>query len=807
MGVYITEFADATDGGSALAERSRSGRCWGRLSHSFAEDMNHFRQLDLFLFQNLQIKSLVWSGKASQINGLSAFALRCAEQASRTRVHHRTCSLRFAQTRLSRTTFIRPISMCLPKTLHPGSSQTGGSRALHVRCAAGASGQAGILDWLRRELNEEQFEAVTAPTDIPVLVMAGPGSGKTRVLTFRMAYLIAQGLVHPSRLLAVTFTNKAAEEMKERVMGLLAAIQCSLDTDSRSGPLVGTIHSACVRMLYQYGAARDIPSDFIIYTDLESKRVIRDLLLARNSEVPMDKKIAQLNSLLSELKNEAFCAECGDAPMLDVPVVSSSAGFTMDFVREARELLPDYQQRLKRAGALDFDDLILEAGRLLRDHPSIRSELQRRWEYLLVDETQDTSRAQYHVLRLLAERERGGEKLFPVFLVGDPDQSIYGWRGADTSAIRRFRDSFPRTRVCLLETNYRSTESVARFAQFIIEQDQMRVEPGKRMRTVQGLYKPVRVVHCENSKAEAEFVVQQARSLMETHNLSGQDIAVMYRTNALSREFEEACIRAGMPYALIGGLPFYERREIKDILACLKLLHNEDDAESFKRVLGFAVTGVGPRTTETFLQWAQTQHCSPFAALRLLRERDERQTTSVPAASEGHVNSEAKTEPTRGDVTAVAMVATTESIAVGGNTSSDQNATIPIRSDKRRLLLSFLQMFEEWKRLLESSVSHERRGPSILAHVIEGILKDTRYEQHLRKLAPHGRNADEEASTDRCSGATGKYSGACASSIRCGRELAKVRRPIRMARTGCFFARSRSRSRHDGRGKKLRKRS
>jgi DNA helicase-2/ATP-dependent DNA helicase PcrA len=612
-----------------------------------------------------------------------------------------------------------------------------------VHCSTDAPRESGILDLLRRELNEEQYAAVTAPVDIPVLVMAGPGSGKTRVLTYRMAYLIAQGLVRPSRLLAVTFTNKAADEMKERVMALLTSIQGSSASTPSPTPLVGTIHSACVRILHLYGGARKIPSDFIIYTEAESRRVIRDLLLTREAETPTAKKIAQISGIFSDLKNEAFCVEFGDAPEAEDPAPSFATAQTFNLFQEAQILLPQYQAHLKRVGALDFDDLILEAGRLLRDHPSIRSELQRRWEYLLVDETQDTSRAQYHVLRLLAERGHDDKRRYPIFLVGDPDQSIYGWRGADSAAIRRFRDLLPRTLVYLLETNYRCSNSVARFAQFIIEQDRSRVQPEKRMRTVQNYHIPVRVVHCSNPKAEAEFVIQHARTLISEHGLSGQDIAIMYRTNALSRELEETCVRQGVPYTLIGGLPFYERREIKDILACLKLLHNEDDTDSFARVLGFAISGVGPRTIETFLQWTQARHCSPLATLRSLRDMENQKSASSTAASQTLID----LVPHPRTVEDGAEKATVTEYAADFSETYRQLETLPLRADKRRRLLSFLALYEEWKALVETRTFGSRHADGILAKLIRKIIRDTRYEQHLRKLAPHGPDANEEAST------------------------------------------------------------
>jgi len=614
-----------------------------------------------------------------------------------------------------------------------------------IRLATESPEQDPVLDWLRKELNDEQFAAATAPVDAPVLVMAGPGSGKTRVLTYRMVYLIIKELFRARHLLAVTFTNKAADEMRARVIDLLKSRQGTEVESSHSVPTVGTIHSACSRILHRFGAVMGISSKFNIYSESDAKRLLHRIL-EENGETMIDpKKIALFAALLSEMKQEQFCAEFGYEPSPSRSPAYDARGITAYMVERAKTLLPVYQSELRRLGALDFDDLILEAGRLLRNHPAIRLELQKQWRYIMVDETQDTSQAQYHVIRLLAERKRETEKYFPLFLVGDPDQSIYGWRGADMHAVRRFRDSLPETRVYLLENNYRSTKAIGDLAQYVIQQDRERIHPEKRMRTQLEGEHPVRLVFCRNSKSEAEFVVKQIRELVARHKLSGRDIAIMYRTNVQSRTLEEACIHAGVPYVLVGGLPFYERREVADMLACLKLLLHEGDTASFERVLSFAVSGIGKRTTAALYEWAKHLNCTPIAALRALSNVDadtpivSKAVPSVPRSLPVH-ETPAVDENASNGTRGAAELETTPTL------TDEQVAMLGVTSRKRKILLKFLEMYERWKRLLRTPVAEMSRRYYVLPLMIKTIFADTQYEEYVRKQALHGPAVNEETS-------------------------------------------------------------
>ncbi len=451
---------------------------------------------------------------------------------------------------------------------------------------------------LLQGLNPSQRRAVEAIAG-PVLVLAGPGSGKTRVLTHRIAYLIKTVGVDPYNILAVTFTNKAAREMKERLEALIGHSAAQALT-------VGTFHSICSRFLrrdiHHLGRERD----FAIYDSDDQerlmRRVLRDLRLDEKQNPPR-----AIHARISSAKNE-----------LVSPAEYARLNRTY-FDEIVSRCYERYQALLRESNALDFDDLLVETVRLFDQHPGVLEKYQDRYAYLLVDEYQDTNRAQYILVKQLAAKRRN------LFVVGDDDQSVYGWRGADIRNIRQFEQDYPDAQVILLEQNYRSTQAILDTAQAVINAGDKRKHV-KRLWTENGEGLQVSLHEGYDQDEEAGFVADEIMRLVASGDYALRDCAVMYRTNAQSRALEEALRRRGMRYQIIGGIRFYERKEVKDVLAYLRLAHNPYDSVSLTRVLNWPGRGIGERTETELTRWASELGVPVYQALMEL----EASTTKSP---------------------------------------------------------------------------------------------------------------------------------------------------------------------------------
>jgi DNA helicase II / ATP-dependent DNA helicase PcrA len=434
-------------------------------------------------------------------------------------------------------------------------------------------------------LNDIQSEAVLH-TEGPVLIVAGAGSGKTRALTHRIAYLIREEGVSPGRILAITFTNKAAREMVERVEGLLGHRVAR-------GMWILTFHSACARILRREHEHLGVPSAFTIYDDGDTERLIAGIL----RDLDIDPK---------RFAPKAMAAGIGHAKDR-VLSPEDFAGLASNYYEETvAKVYAAYETRKRQAGALDFDDLISETVRLFREHPEVLRHYQERFTYLMVDEYQDTNRAQYQLVNLLAARYRN------VCVVGDADQGVYSWRGATIQNILEFERDYPDAQVFLMEQNYRSTQHILQAANALIEHNVQR-KP-KSLWTEAGNGELIVRYRAEDEHDEAFFVVDEVERLRadEGHRLS--DVAVFYRTNAQSRVLEDVLMRIGTPYRVFGGVRFYQRREIKDILAYLRLLLNPQDLISFRRVVNTPKRGIGDATVAALESFATTEGISILQA-------------------------------------------------------------------------------------------------------------------------------------------------------------------------------------------------
>ncbi|HSJ55297.1 MAG TPA: UvrD-helicase domain-containing protein [Anaerolineae bacterium] len=442
-----------------------------------------------------------------------------------------------------------------------------------------------------QDLNAAQRQAVEA-VEGPVLVLAGPGSGKTRVLTYRVAYLVREYQVPPWQIMAVTFTNKAAREMKERLQRLLG---------EQAGRLtIGTFHAICARILRREADAAGISPHYVIYDSGDQVSLARQAI----RDLDLDDKLYRPQAMLhriSQAKNELLSPA-------DLPALTYR-----DEV--ARRVYERYQALLAQNSALDFDDLLMRAVELFRDNPEVRVTYQRRYPFVLVDEWQDTNMAQYELVKLLAG-DRGN-----LFVVGDEDQSIYRFRGADYRNITRFKEDYPEARVILLERNYRSTQTILDVANAVIARNPHR-HP-KQLYTVQTGGPQIRALEAYDEQEEGDIIVSEIQRLAARGEAQLGDCAVMYRTNAQSRPIEDAFVRRGMPYKLVGATRFYERKEIKDVVAYLRLIHNPYDGIGLSRILNVPPRAIGDRTVGTLVSWAQAKGVPVYAALQILRETDE----------------------------------------------------------------------------------------------------------------------------------------------------------------------------------------
>ncbi len=414
------------------------------------------------------------------------------------------------------------------------------------------------------ELNPQQQQAVMAGLG-PILVLAGPGSGKTRVLTQRIAYLISAMGVRPRNILAVTFTNKAAREMEHRVEGLIGSYT--------RGLTLGTFHSIYARILRREAEYLPFQSNFVIYDADDQvnlvKRAIQDLNMDDKRYRP-----ASIHHAISNAKNELLLPD----------------SFVADNYREevVQRIFTRYQELLLESNALDFDDLLLWTAYLLENSPQVRDRYARRYEYVLVDEFQDTNLAQYTLLQHLASFHRN------IFVVGDTDQSIYRWRGADYRNVQRFEKDFSDSQVILLEQNYRSTQTILDIAMHVIDRNPYRTP--KHLFTDRGAGQKAILHEAYDDTQEAIYIVEAIATSIARANSNPGDFAIMYRTNAQSRLLEEAFLKANLPYKLVGAQRFYGRREIKDIVAYLRLIHNPNDEISLMRAINTPARGIGTKT-------------------------------------------------------------------------------------------------------------------------------------------------------------------------------------------------------------------
>jgi DNA helicase-2/ATP-dependent DNA helicase PcrA len=456
---------------------------------------------------------------------------------------------------------------------------------------------------LLAELNPQQRAAVEHAGS-PLLIVAGAGSGKTRVLAHRIAYLLGQRDVAPGQVLAITFTNKAAAEMRERVAALVGRRAAVM--------WVSTFHSMCVRILRREavhlsaghlpsGNLSGLTSNFSIYDADDTRRLIT--MVARDLDLDPKRYPARtLAAKISNLKNEL------------VDPVSAAAAASDDLDRRVAEIFAGYQRRLIASNALDFDDLIMRTVELLQTLPDVAEHYRRRFRHVLVDEYQDTNHAQYELVRELVAPPAEGEGPAELCVVGDADQSIYAFRGATIRNIEEFERDFPDARTILLEQNYRSTQTILSAANAVIARNPGRRD--KRLWSAAGDGEPIVGYVADNEHDEAAFVASEIDRLVDGGQARFGDVAVFYRTNNSSRVFEEIFIRLGLPYKVVGGVRFYERREVRDALAYLRVLDNPEDTVSLRRILNTPRRGIGDRAEAVLAAYAEREQISFAAALR-----------------------------------------------------------------------------------------------------------------------------------------------------------------------------------------------
>jgi DNA helicase-2/ATP-dependent DNA helicase PcrA len=455
-------------------------------------------------------------------------------------------------------------------------------------------------------LNPQQEEAVKHAGPA-LLIVAGAGSGKTRVLSNRIAYLIATGRAHHGEILAITFTNKAAAEMRERIEALVGGRAKIM--------WISTFHSSCVRILRQEAANVGLKSNFSIYDSADSLRLVTQVSKALDLD---PKKFAPkaIQHKISALKNE----------LIDADSFASAANYNDPFEHAVADVYKGYTQRLRQANAMDFDDLIAETVYMFRAFPALAESYRRRFRHVLVDEYQDTNHAQYALVREIVGEGPGASELT---VVGDSDQSIYAFRGADIRNIVEFEKDYPEARTIKLEQNYRSTQNILSAANSVISRNPNR--PEKRLWTAEGEGHKIIGYVGENEHDEAQFIAKEIDRLQDEENLRPGDVAIFYRTNAQSRSIEDVLVRVGLPYKVVGGTRFYERKEIKDALAYLRVLVNPDDDVNLRRVLNEPKRGIGDRAEGAVAALAQRERTSFMEAARRADQAPGMATRSVNA--------------------------------------------------------------------------------------------------------------------------------------------------------------------------------
>ncbi|WP_160724253.1 DNA helicase PcrA [Bacillus sp. USDA818B3_A] len=442
-----------------------------------------------------------------------------------------------------------------------------------------------LTDKLLNGLNPEQQSAVKA-TDGPLLLMAGAGSGKTRVLTHRIAYLIVEKRVNPYNILAITFTNKAAREMKERIGKMMGGAAEEI--------WISTFHSMCVRILRRDIDRMGFNRNFTILDTTDQQSVIKAILKDKNLDPKKNDPRAILGSI-SSAKNE----------LIDPEEYEKTAGGY--FEQTVSDVYKEYQKRLRKNQALDFDDLIMMTIQLFKRVPEVLEYYQRKFQYIHVDEYQDTNRAQYMLVQMLASRFRN------LCVVGDSDQSIYRWRGADIANILSFEKDYPNATVILLEQNYRSTKRILLAANKVIENNLNRKKKDLWTENPEG--NKLVYYRADSEQGEAQFVAGKIKELTRDNNRQLSDIAILYRTNAQSRVMEEVLLKSNIDYSIVGGIKFYDRKEIKDMLAYLRLISNPDDDISLQRVINVPKRGIGSSSLDKIADFAAQHDISMYQAL------------------------------------------------------------------------------------------------------------------------------------------------------------------------------------------------
>ncbi|HKU36114.1 MAG TPA: UvrD-helicase domain-containing protein, partial [Paenarthrobacter sp.] len=465
-------------------------------------------------------------------------------------------------------------------------------------------------DALLQGLNPQQEEAVKHAGS-PLLIVAGAGSGKTRVLSNRIAYLIATKRAHHGEVLAITFTNKAAAEMRERIEALVGGRAKAM--------WISTFHSSCVRILRREAANVGLNSNFSIYDSADSLRLIT--LVAKNLDLdPKKFPPKAIQHKISALKNE----------LIDDDSFASSANYNEPFETAVAEVFKGYTQRLRQANAMDFDDLIAQTVYMFRAFPALAESYRRRFRHVLVDEYQDTNHAQYALVREIVGLGTDTEvQPSELTVVGDSDQSIYAFRGADIRNIVEFEHDYPNARTIKLEQNYRSTQNILSAANSVISRNPNRQE--KRLWTAEGDGEKIVGYVGENEHDEAQFIAKEIDRLQDEEGLRPGDVAIFYRTNAQSRSIEDVLVRVGLPYKVVGGTRFYERKEIKDALAYLRVLVNPDDDVNLRRVLNEPKRGIGDRAEGAIAALAERDRTSFMDAARRAEQAPAMATRSVNA--------------------------------------------------------------------------------------------------------------------------------------------------------------------------------
>lgn len=439
-------------------------------------------------------------------------------------------------------------------------------------------------------LNSAQLEAVKQ-IEGPLLILAGPGSGKTRVITHRIAYLVKVTGVSPRRIMAVTFTNKAAREMKERLHKLLGQAADNVSA--------GTFHAMCARILRQDGKPIGLDTNFVIYDEEDQLTLVKQCLQDLNLD-PKQYNPQKIRTAISYAKSQH----------LSPAQLANQRGSYWDEI--ISRVYERYQEQLGQSNAVDFDDLLMKVVYLFEKHPEVLTRYQTRYLHLMVDEFQDTNIIQYKLIRMLGAKNRN------VCVVGDPDQSIYSWRFADIRNILSFEKDYPDARIIVLEQNYRSTRNILEAASGIISVNKKRKK--KNLWTDNAEGQPVFLIKTYSEQEEAQFVVNEILNLTRSDGIKPGDCVVLYRTNAQSRAVEEAFMRYGMKYKLIGGTRFYQRREIKDFIAYLRVIHNPFDSISLARIIKTPGRGIGPKTLSDLTNWARDNNLSMFAAIKSTSE-------------------------------------------------------------------------------------------------------------------------------------------------------------------------------------------